>query len=271
MSSAPTVTLISVTFNSGDVLRSCWGPDGIPPGCRWIVVDNDSRDDSADYAESLGASVVRLDENVGFSKANNRAMSMVSDGVIGFLNPDVTPDATQIGRLVRHLEVHGGFVAPQLLEVDGRRQPNGRSLPTLGSKLLHRIAPQRGSYRRFAAPGASRRVSWAMGAALFGQVEDFRSIGGWNERFFIYYEDADISLRASRAGLMTTVCGSATLTHGWARETAGASASAWRNEVRAASIFYRLHPGLLLPAVMAKRLNSYRRNAEDATSTCQHV
>jgi N-acetylglucosaminyl-diphospho-decaprenol L-rhamnosyltransferase len=66
---SPLWSVVTVTYNSAAILRHCWYEAAKP--FEWIVVDNGSQDDSADVAEELGARVVRLAANVGFSAANN--------------------------------------------------------------------------------------------------------------------------------------------------------------------------------------------------------
>ena len=92
------VSLVTVTFNSAATLRHFWA-DWPREACEWIVVDNCSTDDSVAVAESLGACVLRLSENVGFSAANNVGARMATGDVLGFLNPDVTATCAGVERL----------------------------------------------------------------------------------------------------------------------------------------------------------------------------
>jgi len=69
----PLWTVVTVTYNSAEVLSACW--KGFDQAYDWVVVDNNSTDDSAAVAEELGARVVRLPANVGFSAANNIGVS----------------------------------------------------------------------------------------------------------------------------------------------------------------------------------------------------
>ena len=70
-------SLVTVTFKSRPDLERFWA-GGVASGIEWIVVDNASTDGSAELAESLGATVVRLSKNVGFGAANNVGIELAS-------------------------------------------------------------------------------------------------------------------------------------------------------------------------------------------------
>jgi N-acetylglucosaminyl-diphospho-decaprenol L-rhamnosyltransferase len=241
-------TIVTVTFNSAEHLRTCWS-SGPPGEATWLVVDNMSCDDTVTVARDLGAQVIEMDENVGFSTANNVGLRHVQTSWVAFVNPDVTVGKEgDLERLARVAEANQGFVAPQLLNVDGTEQRNARGLPYPLSKLAHRSLRLPGvdlsEYVRvgFDAPVY---VAWVMGAALAGLTSDFREIDGWDERFFLYYEEHDIGLRAWRIGKPVVVDPSVRWVHRWQRATARMELAPWRHELRSARRFYRKYPQLL--------------------------
>lgn len=238
------ISVITVTYNSADVLQQFWSAPGAErTGYEWIVVDNASVDGSAEVAEALGARVIRLDRNLGFSAANNIGASASAADVLMFCNPDVAVDAAGVEALAARVRADDGIWAPQLVNADGSPQENGRGFPFLWSKVKHLLRIDDPAYARVAEPDQVRDVVWVMGAAVAVARRTFHAIGGWDAGFFIYYEDADICLRALAAGYRVRVDGSIRWIHGWARETGrGFSLRAWRFEVRAASRFYRKHP-----------------------------
>jgi GT2 family glycosyltransferase len=164
-----------------------------------------------------------------------------------FVNPDVTPRIDTLDSLEKTIVENRALVAPQLQNLDGTPQPNGRGWPTLRNKVLHRIDPSRtvDTYRLFASPGELREVVWLTGAAIASSRQQLEAIGVWDERYFLYYEDSDLCLRARKAGIPSIVDGSAIWTHVWARETAGLNIRAWRHEISSLVKFYAAHPGLL--------------------------
>lgn len=247
-------SFITVTYNSATTLRRFW-TGGIPEEAEWIVVDNGSQDDSVATAKALGATVIELGENIGFSAANNRGLDVATGAYIAFTNPDIAVDWTSLEKLRETIDHSGGLVAPQLLNADGTLQPNGRGAPLLAHKVLNRLTsgPRKNGYQVYAQEGEKRNAFWVIGAAVLGTAEAIRSIDGWNERFFLYYEDKDICIRAWRKGLPVTLDGTVRWTHGWARETTGFKLKPWLREFDSMARFYSLYPELLFGTGARKR------------------
>jgi GT2 family glycosyltransferase len=255
-------TLITVTFNSEKVLARNF--DRAPQGVRRLVVDNASSDESVNVAADRGAEVIQLDSNCGFSAANNIALSKSDTDLVAFVNPDVRVDYSRLDTLARSVKRLGGLVAPQLAYPDGSLQPNGRQLPFLTRKVSNRLSSKRSDYFRIATPGEVIRVAWAIGAAVSGTRSTFVKLGGWDERFFVYYEDSELGLRAWESGLPFHVLGDVVWTHEWARETTTVKWPAWKREIASASRFYFRRPELLAPGPWAR--NRYRRGAIEGLS-----
>ncbi|GHH76500.1 glycosyltransferase family 2 protein [Promicromonospora soli] len=247
MTSPDEVSLITVSYNSARTLERFWAGQPFAP-YRWTVVDNNSSDDSKEVARRLGAQVVELDANLGFSAANNVGASATDSEVLIFCNPDVTVTPAGIATLADQVRRHGGIVAPQLVNSDGSLQENGRGAPFLTRKIKHLFRLHDDRYQRFAQPGEVTDVVWVMGAVLAVARVDFESLGGWDERFFVYYEDADLGIRAWQRGISVKVDGDVQWHHGWGRETGrGLSARAWKLEFASAARFYGKHPYCLVP------------------------
>ncbi|MFG1913858.1 glycosyltransferase [Micromonospora sp. NPDC048898] len=250
-------SVVTVTYNSADTLRRCWG--GAKP-YEWIVVDNDSADDSVAVAEELGARVIRLPENVGFSRANNVGVRQAAGAYVLFANPDLEVEPAGLATMQRHLDAHGGLVAPQLLATDGTPQPNGRGFPyataKLGNRKIWPLSRMHANYRVVADAGEAVYVAWAMGAAVAARTADFVAMGGWNESFFLYYEDHELGLRAWRHDMPVVLLGDVRWTHHWARATNSFQWSrAHTLELQSARTFFGLFPEFVVGLPTAARRN----------------
>ena len=244
-------TLITVTFNSAATLRAHWQGFTAKSGVEWIVVDNDSSDDSAETALSLGATqVVRLDKNIGFGAANNEAYRRARGSYVAFVNPDITLDQDSLGELRELVDTQKALIGPQLTYRDGSLQPSGRNTPSLTNKILGRLGVKRVQSRYFiiANAGECRYVSWLVGAAVVGNKAQFDQLGPrgpWDEAFFVYYEDADLGLRGWSQGIPSIVAGDVKWVHGWARATQKVNLKPWRLEFRSMRVFYGRYPELI--------------------------
>lgn len=248
MGDTPKWSMVTVTYNSGQALTEHWSGFEPDQTFEWIVVDNASTDGSAAIAERLGAKVLRLGANRGFSAANNLGASRASGEFLLFVNPDVVVDTSTLKALETCLRNGGGIVAPQLTDNRGEMQPNGRGFPYLSWKVRHRL-PFRWvgieKYRKYADAGVILDVPWVTGAVVAVSREDFSLLGGWDESFFLYYEDTDLSLRAHKQGMTVRVVGDVRWLHSWARDTARFSIKPWLREISSAITFYRRYPEFL--------------------------
>lgn len=260
----PVWTMVTVTYNSERQLRDYWSQK-LPPNVEWIVVDNASTDGTIREARRAGAKIIASRTNLGFGAANNLGLAAARGSYIGFVNPDVTVDFSSLEAMQAAIDESGGIVAPQLVNDDGSLQPGGRGFPTLKNKILNRLSEddEHERYRIYCSSDESRYVCWAIGAAVAGTKGAFTQLGGWDEKFFLYYEDSDIGLRAWNSGLTYRLLGNARWVHGWARETTGLRWAPWKREIASMAKFYARYPKLLWSERYARK--SYPAIAEALT------
>lgn len=122
----------------------------------------------------------------GFGRNHNKALQAVQEEFVCILNPDMAllqPDS--FGQLSDCLAVPDvGLAYPVLIGPDGMRQDNERTLPTFFNLLRRRVLGR-----------VENRVDWVSGACLMLRAADWRLLGGFDERFYMYCEDVDLSLR----------------------------------------------------------------------------
>lgn len=181
-------TIVTVSFNSGGVLRGLLGSIKNDAAC--IIVNNGQSDGLAALASQTGARLVVLGENEGFGRACNAGAALARTEFLFFVNPDVTIAPGCIEMLERTARLQPDLAAANPLVVDGR----GRSQFKTTSILL----PDGGT--REPAPRAATKVPILSGCALFVRRSLFEAVGGFDPAIFLYHEDHDLALRLSRHG-----------------------------------------------------------------------
>jgi hypothetical protein len=212
----PAISVIVVTFNGRDLVRACLSTVGAalaPRGGEVIVVDNGSRDGTPEMiaAEFPGVRLEATGENLGFAAGNNRGLKLARGAVIVFLNPDTEPAPGSLARLADALDADGtlGIVGPRLTNGDGSLQPSVRGFPSLAASLivllkLHRVAGWLPPVARYDAAGFDydrpADVEQLMGACLAMPRRVVERLGGFDERFWMWFEEVDLCLRTRQAG-----------------------------------------------------------------------
>lgn len=191
------------------------------PGARLVVVDSASRDRSAELARKAGATVIELDENVGYGRASNAGVAAVDEPVTVLVNPDVELVDGSLARLAAELRSPGPerVLAPLVLRPDGSRQDSAQAEPGSPAALAIALVPPAAMpppLRRAACPwtdGEPRRVGWAVGCCLAARTETLRRLGPFADDIFLYGEDLDLGLRANDAGVETWFSPDARVVH----------------------------------------------------------
>ena len=154
--------------------------------------------------------MLALPENLGYGTGMNRGVAHGPRADFYVLaNPDLTFGTGAIDELLRAAEAEprSGSLGPAIFNVDGSLYPSARPLPALGTGIGHALFsrtwpsnPWTRSYRMTLADGRSRAVGWLSGACLFVRADVFHAVGGFDERYFMYFEDVDFGRRVGLAG-----------------------------------------------------------------------
>jgi GT2 family glycosyltransferase len=190
---------------------------------RVVVVDNASTDGTADaLRERFGEDVdiVAGARNVGFGSACNTGSARVSDvRHVLFLNADTRVRPGALGALVAALDDGAGAAGPAIVGDDGEAQPSVRGHPTRLA-LLHQHTALRflrvgvAAYGRYKRPECEPdAVPVVMGAALAVHGDVLRSLGGFDERYFLYFEEADLCRRVADSGRAVRFVDAAVVEH----------------------------------------------------------
>ena len=231
------------------------------PGAQMVVVDNASRDGSAAaVARDSSVHLIALQQNLGFSTAVNRGVAACRAPYILLLNPDARLPAACSTALLRPLREDPSVWAAGFRQVDeaGHSQLATGPRPTLtkewARRLIQRQLDRRSRWCAFALDRylhAPRQVGWVAGSSLLVRRSAFMQIGGFDERFFLYFEDIDFCLRLQRAGGRVLFDPRLTLTHARGGSAAQAPTLAARAYRDSQAYFWRKHHGCVQAAVVS--------------------
>lgn len=242
------IDIVIVNWNSDKQLTDCIRSIVDHNGgliSRTIVIDNGSHDGSADAVEGMPTvELVRTGVNLGFGKACNHGARLGSAEFILFLNPDTRLHPDTLSRTVsfmRDPEARSiGICGVQLLDKGGQISRSCSRAPSPG-RLVARASgadlmfPSIGCRMAEWNHGQSRQVDQVIGAYFFMRRSVFEALGGFDERFFVYFEEVDLARRAAKAGWKSWYLASSQAFH------AGGGTS---HQVKAHRLFYSLRSRL---------------------------
>jgi GT2 family glycosyltransferase len=235
-SPAPEVSIVVVNHDTRDLLARCLESVHAQEGVQveTIVVDNASGDGSADLVAERFPEVqlVRLSDNAGFARANNVAFDRCRGELVLLLNSDAFLAPGALAELVEGARRHPGAAAvgPRLLNADGTLQRSAWPFPRPGRVLLEAFALHRPLSRlglledlRTWAHDDERAVEFLIGACLLIRRDALAEVGGFDERFWLYGEEADLCRRFAARGWEVVLVPSAECTHIGGASSAGSS------------------------------------------------
>ena len=267
-----TVAVIIVNFNSGGALTPTM--DALEAAFAefpWdgVVIDNASSDGSERPVLSRERfTLLRQPGNTGFAAGVNAGISMTSAPFVLILNPDCRLTANSGQHLFEELQKHPrcALIGPKILNPDGTLQESARGDPNVltglfgRTTLLSRLFPGSPIVRRnlvssdqVSHPTSSRPVDWISGACMLARREALTEVKGFDEGYFLYWEDADICRRLRGAGWEIRYLASAVVVHDVGRSSMNVRGLANREFHRSAYRYFathvvpqRWHPGRAL-------------------------
>jgi N-acetylglucosaminyl-diphospho-decaprenol L-rhamnosyltransferase len=255
MSRQPSLDIIIVNWNTGPLIRDCLKSITQARGegfhlDRVVVVDNNSVDGSVEGLEAVSdqpISVIHNDTNRGFAAACNQGAAGTQADYLLFLNPDtrVFPDSlwSPLEFLEQEKNSRVGICGVRHVDDSGAFSTSCAHFPTLriffGQMTgLSWILPQWFPPHLMSESECleSREVDQIIGAFFLVRRSLFEALGGFDPRFFVYFEEVDFSLRARQAGYRSFYLATATAYH----KGGGSS-----QQAKAARLFYSLRSRLL--------------------------
>lgn len=199
------------------------------------VVDNHSDDHTCELVRGQYPQVklIALPENRGFGAAHNQVIGGLTSDYHVILNPDITFSKDVLTFLCDYLDAHEEAVlaTPLILNTDGSPQAVPRVLPKHRYMFAGQLERLGGVFRRWRDTYTRRRetfteptaIEFCTGCFMLWRTEVLQALGGFDERFFMYLEDADLSRRAAAHGKLMLVP-QVTVTHAW-KKASGKSAA----------------------------------------------
>lgn len=256
--STPDLSIIVASYNVAPLLAECLR--SLPAALAGLtgeiwVVDNDSRDGSADMVRSEFPQVHLIQNSVnrGFAKANNQALAEARGRYFLLLNPDTYVPAGTLLPMVEYMDQNPtvGMAGPRLMRPDGRLdEACRRSFPTPLSALsrflgLDRMFPKSrffGSYRKtFLDPQQCYEVDSVVGAFMLLRRQAMEDVGGLDEDYFMFGEDLDWCYRLRSNRWKVVYLGSFCAIHHKGASSAGAPYRMNYHFHRSMVLFHRKH------------------------------
>jgi GT2 family glycosyltransferase len=253
----PTLSVLIVAWNSREELARTLPAllSELGDGDELIVLDNDSGDGTAEAVRELApaARVLRSGRNLGFAAGCNAGAEEASGDLLVILNPDAAP-LPGFGEAIRRPWLQGrGWAAWQALVADA----GGTRINSAGNPVhFTGIVWAGGHGRPIAEAPPAGEVAALSGACLAIPLRTWREVGGFPERFFLYHEDVDLSLRLRLRGATLGIEPAAVVDHDY---EFGAREHKWRwLERNRLAFLLRAYPAplliLLAPALLATEL-----------------
>ncbi|MDQ2632089.1 MAG: glycosyltransferase family 2 protein [Actinomycetota bacterium] len=275
MDSTQPVAVVIPSWNSAQLLPRCLDSIAAQEAeVELFVVDNGSSDGSVALLRERGVEHVALPRNTGFAAAVNLGVSRVRAAAVLVLNADAVLEPGCIGALARRLasDPSLGGVQPRILQLEEGREMDvatarvysaGMALTRDGRALEEGAGEAQGPLS-----ATEREIFGVCGAACLLRRQLFDDLGGYDERYFAFYEDVDLNVRARIAGwrfgyvpeAVAWHVGNASWQAGFSRPSAENARLVARNRIATQVKFV---PALTLPLILAVEIGALVRAARE--------
>ena len=211
-----------------------------------FVIDNNSPDKINEMLKQhFDANYIDLAENIGFGKGHNKVLDKIDSKYHFIINPDILINENTIKNLCDFMDSHpdAAIACPKVLHPDGSVQYIAKRKPSLMALVSRRIhlpflkkiedkylAKEMDQDKEF-------QVDFCTGCFFVIRTDVFKEIGGFDEDYFLYFEDADITMKAKQKG-QAWYAPTADVVHFWHRETAS-SGGRFMTQLKSMFIYFR--------------------------------
>jgi len=219
MDANPHTSLIFVNYRSArylaGALESLFSFERETDLFEVIVVNNDASESQElrELRRRLPFLLVESGENSGFGSGNNRGSFLARGKILGFINPDVLWTGVHLRKIARFFDEKAKVVVLGMALLGEDKRPEAWSAgmePSLSTLFRNNLFPAK---QAFLGNETVSFPDWVSGAGLFVRAELFSAIGGFDERFFLYFEDVDLCAEVRKRGFLVARHPSFTLIH----------------------------------------------------------
>lgn len=239
------LSIIIVNYNTNDLIKACVASiknSQTKSSYEIIIVDNASNpapEQSPDYK------LIKNNENLGFSKANNIGLKASKGEYKLLLNSDTEVKKGAIDKLINFAEANpdAGVVGPRLLNKDGSLQTSCFNFPTVTRAIRQYWFGEKGLLDKFAPKGnLAKEVDSVVGAAMLITPKAIKKVGYLDEKYFMYFEDIDYCKRIQAAGFKVYYLPDSKVAHlhGESGKDLAKKEDQWRRLVPSSKIYHGL-------------------------------
>jgi len=230
------LSVIVVNYNTMNFLGRCLASIEKQAGVDFetIVFDNASQDASREMAKKdfPWVKLISGEQNLGFAGANNASIPLCSGQYIYFLNPDTEVKPGAFGRMINFMNDRPdiGLAGTQIVNPDDSFQSSVERQYPGERHAKNELTQLKGE------------IAWVLGASMIARKRIIDSLGGFDERFFLYGEDADLCLEVRKAGWAIGYIEDAVIIHwGGGSERGNLPVDIWKKKFLAEMAFYEKH------------------------------
>ena len=210
-----------------------------------IVIDNNSKDDSCMMVKEKFPSVVVIENtsNIGFSKANNQAIKVAKGAYVCILNPDTVVPEDGFIKVLDFAETKSnlGIIGCRLVDGAGKFLPESkRNIPVVSIAIKKILGSSKYYYANHVSDHGVGKVDVLVGAFMLIKREVYNLLGGFDEEYFMYGEDIDLSYKSLKSGYDNYYYGDVSVIH-YKGESTRKDEVYLRRFYGAMQIFYNKH------------------------------
>lgn len=255
-SKKPIISIIIPTWNTAEITLRCVDSiiKHLGQSAEIVVVDNGSIDNTQDTFQKTTIKYVRLDKNYGYATACNAGAKIATSQYLLFLNSDMELIDNRILSMINFYKKNHncGLIGPKFLNPS--LSPQGSVFPPQTPlNALKEFWLSKKAYSKYLPKTRKPQKAWAIsGGAVLISKKNYRSVGGWNQKYHMYYEDLDLCRQIRNRGLLVYYFPECQLIHrhGASGINLADKNNQWRRLIKSSKIYHGLFNHYLINLII---------------------